>query len=222
MCGHSSGGWTPDQPDGADGDLSVGERQLVEQIAKALSEDIRILVLDEPTAALPEKDVASLFSIVRRLAASGVARLFISHRLDEVFEIGHRVTILRDGRKVATEPIEAITRERLIYMMVGHEVGSAARQAQLAGDVALEVRGMAPAAFSEVSFWSAAARSSARRPRGIGRHGCRSHAFRHRTCRRRRDADQRSACGASVGPADDATRPAFVPEDRQGAGPESC
>lgn len=134
------------------GDLSVGERQLVE-IAKALSEDIRILVLDEPTAALPEKDVASLFSIVRRLAAGGVAILFISHRLDEVFEIGHRVTVLRDGRRVATEPIEAITRERLVHMMVGHEVEGAARQAHSAGEVALEVRGWRRrGVFSDVSF----------------------------------------------------------------------
>jgi rhamnose transport system ATP-binding protein len=134
------------------GDLSTGERQLVE-IAKALSEDISILVLDEPTAALPEKEVASLFSIVRRLAAGGVAILFISHRLDEVFEIGDRVTVLRDGRRVATEPVSALTKDDLIRMMVGHGVEASTRKNAELGTVALEVRDWSRRGiFSDVSF----------------------------------------------------------------------
>jgi len=107
--------------------LSIGERQLVE-IAKALSEDIKILILDEPTAALPDKEVSSLFAIVRRLAKSGVAILFISHRLDEVFDIGDRVTVFRDGRKVATERVADVSKDGLIEMMVGRKVDEAARQ----------------------------------------------------------------------------------------------
>jgi rhamnose transport system ATP-binding protein len=201
------------------GDLSVGERQLVE-IAKALSEDIRILVLDEPTAALPEKDVASLFSIVRRLAASGVAILFISHRLDEVFEIGHRVTILRDGRKVATEPIEAITRERLVHMMVGHEVESVARQTQSAGDIALEVRGWRRrGVFSEVSF-------SVRRGEIVGFAGLvgsgGTDVARTLFGIERADAGEMRVNGRPVVPRSARQMMqhglAFVPEDRQGAG----
>jgi ABC-type sugar transport system ATPase subunit len=110
-------------------------------IAKALSEDIQILILDEPTAALPDKEVGSLFSIVRRLAESGAAILFISHRLDEVFEIGDRVTVLRDGRKVATDVVAAVTKDRLIEMMVGRHVDETARQRLAIRKPALEVRG---------------------------------------------------------------------------------
>jgi rhamnose transport system ATP-binding protein len=90
---------------------------------------------------------------VRRLAAAGTAILFISHRLDEVFEIGHRVTVLRDGRKVATEPVAGMTKERLVHMMVGHEVEEAARQEQQEGEVALEVRDWRRrGVFAEVGF----------------------------------------------------------------------
>ena len=139
-------------PDARMAALSTGERQLVE-IAKALSEDIQILILDEPTAALPDKEVASLFSIVRRLAESGVAILFISHRLDEVFEIGDRITVFRDGRKVATEAIAAVTRDRLIEMMVGRQIEEAARERSTVGAPALEVRGWSrQGVFADISF----------------------------------------------------------------------
>jgi rhamnose transport system ATP-binding protein len=132
--------------------LSTGERQLVE-IAKALSEDIQVLILDEPTAALPDKDVGSLFSIVRRLAESGAAILFISHRLDEVFEIGDRVTVLRDGRKVATDAVAAVTKDRLIEMMVGRHVDETARQRLAIRKPALEVRGWSRrGVFADVAF----------------------------------------------------------------------
>jgi rhamnose transport system ATP-binding protein len=133
-------------------DLTTGERQLVE-IAKALSEEIQILILDEPTAALPDWEVSSLFSIIRRLAESGVAILFISHRLDEIFEIGDRVTVLRDGRKVATEPVGKVTKDVLITMMVGRQLGGDVQQERRLGEPALEVidwrrRGI----FAGVSF----------------------------------------------------------------------
>jgi rhamnose transport system ATP-binding protein len=132
--------------------LSMGERQLVE-IAKALSEDIQVLVLDEPTAALPDKEVGSLFSIVRRLAESGVAILFISHRLDEVFEIGDRVTVLRDGREVATDKVAAVTKDRLIEMMVGRHVDETVRQRSAIRKPALEVRGWSRrGVFADVTF----------------------------------------------------------------------
>jgi rhamnose transport system ATP-binding protein len=133
-------------------ELSTGERQLVE-IAKALSEDIRVLILDEPTAALPDKDVGSLFSIVRRMADLGVAILFISHRLDEVFEIGTRVTVLRDGHKVGTEAVSDITKARLIEMMVGRQIEDVAQRKPHLNDLALEVRGWSRrGVFADVSF----------------------------------------------------------------------
>ena len=123
------------------------------EIAKALSEQIRILVLDEPTAALPDKEVGSLFSIVRRLAKSGAAILFISYRLDEVFEIGDRVTVLRDGRKVATHAVAAVTKDRLIEMMVGRHVDETARQRLTIRKPALEVRGWSRrGVFADVTF----------------------------------------------------------------------
>jgi rhamnose transport system ATP-binding protein len=201
------------------GDLSVGERQLVE-IAKALSEDVRVLVLDEPTAALPEKDVASLFSIVRRLAASGVAILFISHRLDEVFEIGQRVTVLRDGRKVATEPISAMTKERLVRMMVGREIEGVERQQRSVGEVALAVRGWRRrGVFAEVSF-------SVRRGEIVGFAGLvgsgGTDVARTLFGIERADAGEMRVNGRKVVPrsARQMMRHgiAFVPEDRQSAG----
>jgi rhamnose transport system ATP-binding protein len=139
-------------PDARMATLSTGERQLVE-IAKALSEDIEVLILDEPTAALPDKEVASLFAIVRRLAGNGTAILFISHRLDEVFQIGHRVTVFRDGRKVATESVAAVTKDRLIEMMVGRHIAEAERHAPAVGKTALEVRGWSrTGVFADVGF----------------------------------------------------------------------
>jgi rhamnose transport system ATP-binding protein len=139
-------------PDARMAALTTGERQLVE-IAKALSEDIQVLILDEPTAALPDKEVGSLFSIVRRLAGKGAAILFISHRLDEGFEIGDRVTVFRDGRRVATETVAGIIKDRLIEMMVGRHVEEGARQRSAVGAPALEARGWSRrGVFADVGF----------------------------------------------------------------------
>src|SRR5207253_5568942 len=82
--------------------LGIGQQQLVE-IAKALSQEARILVLDEPTAALTDAEVETLFEILNKLRARGVAMIYISHKLDEVFRISDRITVLRDGRTVGTE-----------------------------------------------------------------------------------------------------------------------
>jgi D-xylose transport system ATP-binding protein len=101
--------------------LGIGQQQLVE-IAKALSHDARILVLDEPTAALTDTEVETLFSILEHLKARGVAMIYISHKLGEVFRIGDRVTVLRDGRTVGTERAEDLDQKRVIAMMVGREV----------------------------------------------------------------------------------------------------
>lgn len=103
------------------GTLSVGNRQRIE-IAKALSLNARVVIMDEPTAALTEADVEQLFRIVRLLQERGVAIIYISHRLGEVFTVADRVTVLRDGEYVATHPVSEITERELISMMVGRTI----------------------------------------------------------------------------------------------------
>jgi len=102
--------------------LSVADQQMVE-IARAMVLNVKLLVLDEPTAVIAGREVAVLFDLLRRLRESGVSVLFISHRLEEVFTICDRVTVLKDGRLVGTHDIAYVTRERLISMMVGRDLG---------------------------------------------------------------------------------------------------
>ncbi len=104
-------------------DLSVAQQQKVE-IAKALSVDARIIVMDEPTAALTTQEVDHLFAIIQDLKAHGIGIIYISHRLDEIFEVADRVMVLRDGEYVGSEEIGEISRERLIEMMVGRPIES--------------------------------------------------------------------------------------------------
>jgi D-xylose transport system ATP-binding protein len=104
------------------GDLGIGQQQLVE-IAKALSKNARILVLDEPTAALTESEVETLFTILEKLRSRGVGMIYISHKLDEVFRMSDRITVLRDGRTVATQNATDLTKSSVIAAMVGREVG---------------------------------------------------------------------------------------------------
>jgi ABC-type sugar transport system ATPase subunit len=101
--------------------LTVAQRQAVE-IAKGLSYRPRILVMDEPTAALPPAEVAVLFQRVRQLVARGLAVLYISHRLDEVFSLADRVTVLKDGRHVATRDVSTVDAVQLVRLMVGREL----------------------------------------------------------------------------------------------------
>jgi len=102
--------------------LGIGQQQLVE-IAKALSQDARIVVLDEPTAALTDSEVETLFAILNNLRARGVAMIYISHKLDEVFRLSNRVTVLRDGRTISTDATQDLDEAGVIAKMVGREVG---------------------------------------------------------------------------------------------------
>lgn len=104
-------------------ELTVAQQQTVE-IAKALSVNARIIVMDEPTAALTSQEVEHLFAIIRDLKSHGIGVIYISHRLDEIFEVADRVQVLRDGAHVATNDIAAITREDLIELMVGRPLES--------------------------------------------------------------------------------------------------
>ncbi len=121
--------------------LSVGNQQRVE-IAKALSQNARVLVMDEPTAALTKHDVDRLFEIVRRLRERGVAIIYISHRLEEVFLLADRVTVLRDGQVVgANIPVSQTNQAELIRMMVGRTLDNLYPKEDVpAGEVVLEVR----------------------------------------------------------------------------------
>jgi ABC-type sugar transport system ATPase subunit len=124
------------------GNLGIGQQQLVE-IAKALSQDAKILVLDEPTAALTESEVETLFVILRKLLERGVGMIYISHKLDEVFEMSDRITVLRDGKTVGTQNAADLTKNKVISLMVGREVGDIFPQTSHDfGETALEVRNL--------------------------------------------------------------------------------
>jgi len=123
--------------------LSVAEQQLVE-IARALSMNSRLIVMDEPTSALSEAEVANLEVIVRKLRSEGISIIFVTHRLDEVFRLCDRYTVLRDGRYVGSGSIAGTTVEDIIKQMVGRDVGTlyATRPPPKAGEVAISVRGL--------------------------------------------------------------------------------
>ncbi|PKW15320.1 sugar ABC transporter ATP-binding protein [Saccharopolyspora spinosa] len=133
--------------------LSTAEQQRVE-LAKALTVQAKVLILDEPTASLTEREAEELFGIVRELTARGIAVLYISHRLDEIFEIGDRVTVMRDGAVVATRPVTELDEDRLVQLMVGRDVENLyPRTHNKPGPVRLEVRGLTrDDAVRDVSF----------------------------------------------------------------------
>jgi rhamnose transport system ATP-binding protein len=120
--------------------LSMPEQQLVE-IAKAIGADARIVIMDEPTASLTEREVASLFQVIARLRAEGVGVIYISHRLEEIAAVADRVTVLRDGETIATKRIQEVDREELIRMMVGRELGAVFPKREIiTGETVLELR----------------------------------------------------------------------------------
>jgi rhamnose transport system ATP-binding protein len=133
--------------------LSVADQQIVE-IAKALSFDARVLVMDEPTAALTTVEVLRLFDVIKTLRHRGAAVLFISHRLEEVFACCQRVTIMRDGRFVRTAPIEDVTVDDIIRSMVGRDLDALFPKTETApGEVVLDVENLASeGVFSDISF----------------------------------------------------------------------
>lgn len=125
------------------GSLSVARRQMVE-IAKALSRDARLIVLDEPSAVLADAELEGLFRVMRRLTEKGVAFIYISHRLNEVFRITDRVTVMKDGRVVATSATREMTSEALVRLMVGRDLGDiyGERRAAPGTETVLVVRGL--------------------------------------------------------------------------------
>ena len=134
-------------------DLSLAERQLVE-IARALSLDATILVMDEPTSALTDRETRALFDTMRRLTSRGVAIIYISHRLQEIYDVGDRVTVLRDGRRVATLDVAGSDRRELVRLMANREVDElVTRRPSALGAELLRVEGLSRAEeLRDVSF----------------------------------------------------------------------
>ena len=133
--------------------LGVAQQQMVE-IAKALSLDAKLLIMDEPTSALSDTEIGQLFALIRRLKARGVAVVFISHHLDEVFEICDRGTVLRDGEYIDTVELSQVTKEDLIRMMVGRNLEQQyPKMATQRGEEALRVEGLSRAGeLHDISF----------------------------------------------------------------------
>lgn len=135
--------------------LTIGKQQMVE-IAKAVSHDLKVLILDEPTAALTETEIEELFAIMRDLASKGVAMIYISHRMDEIGRITDRVTVMRDGEYVGTNDTKKITKADIINMMVGRVIYEKPKNKSNVNpnaDVVLEVRNLnAGKLVKDVSF----------------------------------------------------------------------
>ena len=206
----------PIDPDRIARGLSIAEQQLVE-IAKALTRRARVLIMDEPTAALSPVEAKRLFEVVETLRGEGAAVVFISHRLEEVFAICQRVTVLRDGKLIFTKPLEGLTPGDLIRAMVGRDVQSSTHEAHTPGDVVLEVEHLTrEGVFVDISFQVragevvalaglvGAGRSEvARAVFGIDRYDAGTVAIKGRALRR---GSPTAAMNAGIG---------FVPEDRR-------
>ncbi len=140
-------------PDDRIRDLTVAEGQFV-SVAQALSQGARLIVMDEPTASLTRRETETLFELIRDLKRQGISTVFISHHLDELFEIGDRITVLRDGRAIQTLDVPATNKGEIISLMVGRELKDEfpPRQARL-GEAVLEVAGLSrQGVLSDISF----------------------------------------------------------------------
>ena len=130
-------------PDARLGGLRTSEQQLVE-IARALSQKARVLIMDEPTAALSQREVVRLFQVVGDLKRRGVAMMFVGHRMDEIFTIADRIAVLRDGALIGVESADNLPRDRAVQMMIGRELSSLYPKSEARpGEIILETRGLA-------------------------------------------------------------------------------
>ena len=172
--------------------LGVAQMQLIE-IAKTLVYESKLLILDEPTATLTSKEVDRLFDILRRLKARGVTILYISHRLQEIGEIGDRVTVLRDGQLVATRPLAGLTIPEIVRMMVGRSLqGERAFREDVAGFWRSLARRRPQARPAKPRGFLLRRQRRDRRRRGAGRQ--RPHRDRARHLRRRPEGRRRDLC----------------------------
>lgn len=134
------------------GDLSVGQQQMIE-IAKSLLSDVSLLIMDEPTAALTDRETESLFAIIRSLKAEGVGIVYISHRMEEIFQITDLVTVMRDGIVVDTKETAQTNPDELVKKMVGREIDDYyPEKTATLGEVVFEASNLTGKAFQDVSF----------------------------------------------------------------------
>lgn len=135
------------------GTLSVGKQQIIE-IAKAINSNAKYIIMDEPTAALTDREIETLFVTIRELKAKGISFVYISHRMEEIFAICDRITILRDGEYVGVREIAKTTFDEIVQMMVGRELGERFPSRECAiGDVQLEVKNLTnKGTFEDINF----------------------------------------------------------------------
>ena len=136
-------------------ELSVAQRQMV-AIARALANACRVLILDEPTASLSFRETRVLFDVIRKLKSDGVSIIYVSHRLEEIFDLADRISVLRDGCLIDTVPAASLTKESLIALMVGRSVDPSHRSTgphEIAADDALVVKHLSGVGFSDISFF---------------------------------------------------------------------
>ncbi|WP_158589030.1 sugar ABC transporter ATP-binding protein [Alginatibacterium sediminis] len=132
--------------------LSVAERQIVE-IAKALSYESKVLIMDEPTSSLSEEDVQKLFKVMRSLSAKGMGIIYVSHRLEELPQIAHKISVYRDGRYITTLDIDDAPKSVIIEQMVGNSISVQAHQKRDVGPTFFEAKNLSsPGKFSNISF----------------------------------------------------------------------
>nr|WP_122013618.1 sugar ABC transporter ATP-binding protein [Maliibacterium massiliense] len=134
-------------------DLTVSKCQVIE-ITKAIAFDAKVIIMDEPTSAITEKEVEQLFAHIRALKARGVAIIYISHKLEEIAQIADEISVLRDGKYIGTYPAESVSNDELISLMVGRDISNRYPKEPVAwGDVVLEVKHLCSArAFEDISF----------------------------------------------------------------------
>ncbi|MDD3109782.1 MAG: sugar ABC transporter ATP-binding protein, partial [Eubacteriales bacterium] len=133
--------------------LSVAQKQMVE-ICKAINRNCKVLIMDEPSATLTEKEQSLMFNTIRKLKENGVTIIYISHRMEEIFDLSDHVSVLRDGAHIATLPVANVTRDELVSMMVGRAVAhDYPRSAKALGEVVLEARGIKrKGVLNDISF----------------------------------------------------------------------
>ncbi len=133
--------------------LSVAEMQMVE-IAKAISNNAKVIIMDEPTSAISDKEVATLFTIIKDLKAKGVSVIYISHKMDEIYQIADTITVLRDGKYIGTKSAAELDRKSLITMMVGREINTLfPEKSSSKGEVVLSVKNLSQRGkFDNISF----------------------------------------------------------------------
>ena len=129
--------------------LTVSDMQIIE-IIKATSRNAKVIIMDEPTSSITESEVAVLFEQVKKLKAANIGIVYITHKLDEIFEIGDKATILRDGRTISTHDVRELTKPQIIAKMVGREMTEVyPPRHNTAGEVIMEVKGLTSEKISE-------------------------------------------------------------------------